>query len=66
MNTENNYNPDLDNMPLGFSFSLAANQNALTNFSKMSDEEKRQVIEAARNVQSKQQMERFVNSIGEL
>ena len=55
-----------DNMPIGFSFSLATNQAALTNFAKMTDAEKRQVLEAARNVQSKSEMQSFVDSIGDL
>ena len=56
---------DIENMPIGFSFTLATNQEALSNFAKMTDEEKRQVLEAARNVQSKSEMQRFVDSIGD-
>lgn len=55
-----------NDMPLGFSFSLATNQNAMEKFASMTDPEKRQVLETARSIRSKQQMEHFVDSIGEL
>lgn len=61
-----NENSTADDMPLGFSFSLATNQNAMEKFASMTEPEKRQVIETARTIRSKQQMERFVDNIGEL
>lgn len=53
-------------MPLGLAFRLGMNEKALENFAKMTEEEKRQVLEAARGVQSKAEMERFVSSIEHL
>ncbi len=65
MSSENKTNTQTE-MPLGLGFSLAMNQDAMTKFSNLPDSEKRQVIESARNIQSKQQMESFVNSLKEL
>lgn len=53
-------------MPIGLGFGLAADERAMEHFSNMSDDEKRQVIEAGRNIKSKREMEQFVNKIGEL
>lgn len=59
--TENNMD-----MPVGFAFRLGMNEKAMENFAKMTEDEKRQVLEAARGVESKAEMERFVNSIEHL
>lgn len=53
-------------MPMGFAFQMAMNEKALNNFAKMTEEEKRQVLEAARNVSSKQQMQSIVEDLGKL
>lgn len=53
-------------MPIGLGFGLAANEEAMEHFSNMSDNEKRQVIEASRSIKSKNDMESFVNKISEL
>lgn len=50
-------------MPLGLGFSLAMNEDAMNSFAKMSEQEKSQVIEAARSVQSKQEMKKLVDDI---
>ena len=55
-----------DNMPLGLGFGLAMNEQAMKNFAGMEETEKRQVIEAARSVQSKQEMERLIDDISKL
>lgn len=52
-------------MPMGFSFSMSANEKALDNFAKMSEEERAKVIEQARNVTSKHEMERLIQNLGE-
>lgn len=52
-------------MPMGFSFSMSANEKALNNFAKMSEEERAQVIEQARNVTSKHEMEQLIHDLGE-
>lgn len=50
-------------MPLGLGFSLAMNEDSMNSFAKMSEQEKSQVIEAARSVQSKQEMKNLVDDI---
>lgn len=55
-----------ENMPLGFAFQLAMHEKAMDNFAKMTDEEKRQVLETARNVSGKEQMRSIVEDIGKL
>ena len=50
-------------MPMGLSFQLGLNQMALTAYAKLDDEEKRQVVEAARNVHSKSEMRQIVEGL---
>lgn len=47
-------------MPIGLSFQLGLNEKALTAYAQMDDAEKRQVVEAARNVTSKAEMQQLV------
>lgn len=51
-------------MPLGLAFQMAMNEKAMAHFSAMSEKEKENTIERARNVKSKQEMERLVNEMG--
>lgn len=53
-------------MPIGLAFQMSMNERALENFGKMTDAEKRQVLEAARGVSSKEQMRSIVEDIGRL
>ena len=46
--------------------SLAMNNQAMQTFSNMTDTEKKQVIEAARGVQSKAEMQNLVDNIASL
>lgn len=55
-----------EGLPLGLGFGLAMNEEAMTNFASMDDEEKRQVIETARGISSKAEMHDFVSSIAQL
>lgn len=50
-------------MPMGLAFQMATHQKAMENFGKMTDAEKRQVIEAARNTVTKQQMRNIVEDL---
>lgn len=54
-----------DGIPMGLGFGLALNEDAMTNFASMTEQEKKQVIEAARNVQSKQEMKNLIQSIAD-
>lgn len=55
-----------EEMPLGFGFGLSMNEEAMKQFSSMQEDEKRQVIEAARGVQSKAEMQGLIDSIADL
>ena len=57
---------DQQEMPIGFAFQMALNQNAMENFAGMTEEEKRQVLDAARNVHTKEQMRSIVENLGQL
>jgi len=52
-------------MPIGFGLSLAANAKSMEAFSKMSDAQKTAAVEKSRTMQTRDEMERFVNSLGE-
>lgn len=52
-----------DDMPIGLGRSLAANEKAMNCFAGMNDEEKRAVIEASRNQNTKEEMERFISRL---
>ncbi len=53
------------NMPMGFTFSMSANEKAMNNFARMNEEERARVIEKARNVSSKHEMEKLIQDLGE-
>ena len=47
-------------MRMGLSFQLGLNQKALEAYARLNDEEKRQVVQAARNVTTKSEMRQIV------
>lgn len=55
-----------DGLPLGLGFGLAMNEDAMRGFSSLDEDEKKQVIDAARSIGSKEEMQQFVNSIAEI
>lgn len=55
-----------DGLPLGLGFGLAVNEEAMSSFASMTEEEKRQVIEAARGVSSKEEMQNLVQNIADI
>lgn len=55
-----------DGLPLGLGFGLAMNEEAMSSFASMTEEEKRQVIEAARGVSSKEEMHNLVQNIADI
>ena len=55
-----------DGLQLGLGFGLAMNEAAMKGFASLEEDEKRQVIEAARTITSKEEMQTFVNSIAEI
>lgn len=50
-------------MPVGLGFGLAMNEKALSVYASMSEKEKSQVLDAARNVTSRREMERLVSGL---
>ena len=65
-NSENKWNIGQGgDMPIGFGLSLAANAKAMEAFSKMNDAQKSAVVEKSRQMQSRADMESFVNKLGE-
>lgn len=52
-------------MPIGFGLPLAANEKSMEAFAKMSDAEKEEAVEKSRHMQTRADMEQFVNSLGE-
>lgn len=48
---------------MGFAFQLSLNQKAMENFAGMTEEEKTQVLDAARSVTSKEQMRGIVSDL---
>ena len=52
-------------LPIGFGLSLAANAKSMEVFSNMSDAEKTVTVEKSRQMQTRADMENFVNSIGQ-
>lgn len=56
--TENNYD-----VPIGLSFQLGTDPKAMDAYAKLNDEEKRQVVEAARNVTTKSEMRQIVSGL---
>ena len=55
-----------EEMPLGLAFQLSMNEKAMENFAKMTEQEKRQVLAAARSVSTKEQMQNIVSDLSNL
>jgi len=52
-------------VPIGFGLSLAMNEKAMKHYSRMTEAERKSWLEKAVQVQSKVEMEKLVNRIGE-
>ena len=50
-------------MPIGLSFQLGLNEKALSVYAQMDEEEKRQVVEAARKVTARVEMQQLVSEL---
>lgn len=55
-----------DEAPIGLGFELGKNREALLGFASLTEDEQRQVIDAARGIRSQEEMRTFVNSIAEI
>lgn len=66
MNNEKKWNiGEGGDMPIGFGLSLAANAKSMEAFAKMSDAEKEAVVEESRQMHTRNDMENYVNRLGE-
>lgn len=52
-------------MPAGFVSALAANSEAMESFSKLTHEQKKQVLDGTKHIRSKLEMRNYVNQIAE-
>lgn len=55
--------PISNDMPEGLGFSMAMNVNAMKNFSKMTEEERKRFMEESRHVKSKSEMNQLVSRL---
>lgn len=53
-------------IPLGFGMALAQNSEAMTRFSAMTEEQRRQLIEGTHSVRSKKEMKAYVDRIAHM
>ena len=53
-------------MPMGLAFQMSMDERAMENFARMTEEEKRQVLEAARNASTKEQKRGIVSDLSNL
>lgn len=54
---------DRNELPLGFSFALAMNPDAMQKFSNLPESRKSEVLDKARNVSSKSEMQSLVDGL---
>lgn len=54
-----------EQLPVGLGLSLAMNQRAMERFANMTETQKQQTIDKSRQVKSKREMDRIVNSLAE-
>lgn len=52
------------NLPIGFGLSLAANAKSMETFAAMDDMEKEAVVEKSRQMNTREEMEQFVERLG--
>lgn len=54
---------DNEELPIGFTMELAQHSDILNRFSGLSEPEQKNIIDQARNVQSREEMRQFVEGI---
>lgn len=55
-----------DEMPVGFSMTLAQNPDAMQKFAMLSEEKKKEIINGTHSVKSKQEMHEYVNRLSNI
>lgn len=58
------FNP-LADLPMGFGMALMQNENAMRRFASMSDDEQKSVLSQTHAIQSKKEMQAFVDHLGD-
>ena len=53
-------------IPLGFGMALAQNSEAMTRFSALTEQQRRQLIEGTHSVRSKKEMQAYVDRIAHI
>ncbi len=53
-------------LPVGFSFVLAQNPEAMQKFAGLSEEKKKEIIDGTHSVNSKQEMREYVNRLNNI
>ncbi len=54
---------DFREVPMGFGMALAMNEQAMTAYAAMTDSQRQEILNKARNAKSKKEMHSIVNSI---
>ncbi len=52
-----------DEMPIGFSFALAQNPEAMQKFALLSEDKKQEIINGTHSIKSREEMHEYVNKI---
>ncbi len=55
---------DMDDMPLGFTLSMVNDIKAMNAFASMTDEERHKIVEEARQVKSKEEVNQLIEKLG--
>lgn len=56
--------PDVNDVPIGFSMSMMKNIKAMNAYAGMDADQKREIVEEARNVKSEQEMDQLIEKLG--
>lgn len=57
-------NQDMDDMPIGFTMSMVNDVKAMNAFASMSDEERHSIVEEAKKVKSKDEVDLLIEKLG--
>lgn len=64
-NSQNEENNIFSQVPMGLGMGLCKDMNAMNRFATLDEASKQRVIDKAKNVRSKSQMQSLVNSLGQ-
>lgn len=55
---------NMEDMPIGFTLSMVSDIKAMNAFSSMNEEQRKSVLEEARNVKTKEEMNQLIEKLG--